>query len=95
MNSLIKDSFADLEKIRLEILQEKVQSGIFEFENEPKRQWTALRLEKPLLETLLILIEKESTQKVIKLETSSQACPVCKSNANGKYCSSCGQRLIY
>lgn len=92
---MIKDSFVDLEKIRLEILQEKIKSGICQFENEPKRQWTALRFEKPLLKTLLTLIEKETTQKVIKIETSSQACPACKSNVNGKYCSSCGQRLHY
>ncbi len=38
---------------------------------------------------------EETPQKVIKTDTSSQACPVCKSDANWKYCSNCGQKLSY
>ncbi|MDY0395393.1 hypothetical protein ACFSMW_13360 [Virgibacillus halophilus] len=41
-------------------------------------------------------VAKQIPQKVVKIEgVSSQACPVCKSNVNGKYCSYCGQRLSY
>lgn len=41
-------------------------------------------------------VKKQIPQRVIKIEgVSSQACPVCKSNANNKYCSFCGQRLRY
>jgi hypothetical protein len=41
-------------------------------------------------------VEKQIPQKVIKIVgVSSQACPGCRSNANGKYCSSCGQKLSY
>lgn len=29
----------------------------------------------------------------IKTEAFMQACPVCKHEANGQYCSNCGQRL--
>lgn len=40
--------------------------------------------------------KKQIEQRVIKIkDVSSQACPVCKTNANGKYCSSCGQKLKY
>lgn len=40
--------------------------------------------------------EKQIAQRVIKIkDISSQACPVCKSNVNYKYCSSCGQKLKY
>jgi hypothetical protein len=60
-----KESFADLEKIRLDILKEKIQNGIDEFKSNPGQQWTELRFEKPLLETLLTLIEKEEDQNEI------------------------------
>jgi len=41
-------------------------------------------------------VKKQIPQRVIKIQgVSSQACPVCKSNVNGKYCSCCGQRLSY
>lgn len=53
------DSFVDLEKVRLEILQKKIQSGINEFKKNPGQQWTAMRLERPLLEKLLEIVEKE------------------------------------
>lgn len=54
-----RDAFADLEKVRLEILKRKVQDGINEINSNKGQQWTQLRLEKPLLMTLLNLIEKE------------------------------------
>lgn len=55
-----KDSFADLEKVRLSMLQEKLKNGIEEFESNQGQKWAQIRLEKPLLETLLTLVEKES-----------------------------------
>jgi len=57
------DVFMDLEKVRLEILQEKIQSGINEFKQNKGIQWTTLRCEKVLLETLLLLVEKEIERK--------------------------------
>lgn len=51
--------FADLEKVRLDILKRKIQDGINTFKENSGQQWTQIRLEKPLLETLLNLIEKE------------------------------------
>jgi hypothetical protein len=59
LKSLEKETFADLGKIRLEILKKKMQDGIKEFKDDPKKQWIPIRFEKPLLETLLDLIEKE------------------------------------
>jgi hypothetical protein len=92
---LKKESFSDLEKIRIDILQEKAQSGISDFKNAKGRQWTALRFEKPLLETMERITKKETAQKVIKTGNSSQACPNCGSNVNSYYCSVCGQKLSY
>jgi hypothetical protein len=41
-------------------------------------------------------VRKQMLQRVIKIEgVSSQACPTCKSNVNGKYCWFCGQKLRY
>lgn len=40
-------------------------------------------------------LEKRIPKKVIKTETSSQACPECKSNVRWKYCPNCGQKLDY
>lgn len=90
-----KDSFVDLEKVWIEILQGKVESGIGEFKDDYKRQWTEVRFERPLLEELLRIIEQQKPKKVIKTSTSSQACPVCRYNVNGKHCSNCGQRVSY
>lgn len=55
---LERDTFVDLEKIRIDILKQKTQEGLNEFHKNPSIQWTTLRLEKPLLETLLNLIEE-------------------------------------
>lgn len=54
-----KDTLVDLEKVRLEILKQKTQDGIDELNRNPKQQWTPLRLEKPILDTLLSLIERK------------------------------------
>ena len=54
------DMYADLEKVRLDILKRKIQDGIDKFNSNQGTQWTELRFEKPLLDTLLRLIEKES-----------------------------------
>jgi hypothetical protein len=55
-----KEAFVDLEKIRINILKEKIQNGIDEFKLNKGQQWTQIRFEKPLLETLLTLIEKDT-----------------------------------
>jgi hypothetical protein len=89
------ETFADLEKIRIEILKKKIQDGIKELNNDPKKQWTSIRFERPLLETIERLTNKEMAQKVIKTGNSSQACPNCGSNVSSYYCSVCGQKLSY
>lgn len=53
-----KEQFADLEQMKVDILKEKILSGLQEFKDNPKQQWTALRFEKPLLEKLLSSIEQ-------------------------------------
>lgn len=40
-------------------------------------------------------LQKQIPKNVIKTEKSSQACPVCRCNVNGNFCSNCGQRLNY
>lgn len=41
-------------------------------------------------------VQKQIPKKAIKMKgVSSQACPECKTNVNGKYCSFCGQRISY
>lgn len=54
-----RDVFADLEKVRLDILKRKIQSGIDEINENQGQQWAQLRFEKPLLETLLDLIKNK------------------------------------
>lgn len=56
---MAKDTFADLERVRLDILKRKLQDGIDEIKSNQGQQWTQIRFEKPLLETLLKLVEKE------------------------------------
>lgn len=46
-------------------------------------------------EVIIQALEKQIPKKVIKTETSSQACPECKSNVRWKYCPNCGQKLDY
>lgn len=53
------DTFADLEKVRLDILKRKIQDGIDEIKANPGQQWSQLRFERPLLETLLKQIESK------------------------------------
>ena len=57
------EGFADLEKIRLDVIQEKIKEGLVELEADPRKQWTTLCLEKPLLNTLLALVEEIITQR--------------------------------
>lgn len=52
-------------------------------------------LEKEVIQVARKALDKEIPQKVEKNEYSSQACPTCKTNVNGKYCSFCGQRISY
>jgi hypothetical protein len=55
---LENDKFADLEKVRLHILERKIQLGLDTFKENTGQQWTSIRFEKPLLETLLNLIKE-------------------------------------
>ena len=41
------------------------------------------------------LVEKDISKQVIRTETSSPACPICKHNVNNRYCGYCGQKLKY
>ena len=68
------EGFADLEKIRLDVLHEKIKEGLLEFEADPRKQWTTLCLEKPLLNTLIALVEEKITQKEgeIKYESNGR-----------------------
>lgn len=59
-----KDSFADLEKVRLNILKDKINEGLAEFKASPTIQWTPVRLEKPLLETLSKIISENEALKI-------------------------------
>jgi hypothetical protein len=62
-----------------------------------------IRGSQPVLEGIYDMFQKladfedrEEPKKVIKIEgVSSQACPMCMSNVNWKYCSNCGQRISY
>lgn len=48
------------------------------------------------LDLAIKALEKEMPKQVIKIKgVSSQACPICKSNVNWKYCPNCGQKLKY
>ncbi|MHB9924800.1 hypothetical protein [Clostridium botulinum] len=49
----------------------------------------------PYDELAIATLEKQVPKKVMRTKTISQACPVCKSAVNWKYCSNCGQRLTY
>ena len=58
--------------------------------------WTYRPSELEAAKLSIKALEKEIPLKVIKIEgVSSQACPVCKSNVNWKYCSNCGQKISY
>ena len=57
------EGFVDLEKIRLDLLHEKIKEGLLELTADPRKQWTALCLEKQLLNTLLTLVEQKITQR--------------------------------
>jgi hypothetical protein len=51
---------------------------------------------KEKLEEMIARSNKEVPQNAIKIKgVSSQACPICKSNVNWKYCSNCGQKISY
>lgn len=42
------------------------------------------------------MLEKQVPKQVVRIENvASQACPVCESKVNWKYCSNCGQKLVY
>lgn len=54
-----ESKFIDLEQIRLKILNEKLEKAMREFSTDSKIQWTSMRLEKPLLETLISLVNEK------------------------------------
>lgn len=62
----IKESFADLEKVKIHILKGKILDGLDEFKKNKRQQWTELRFEKPLLVKLLSSIEQ--AERVEELE---------------------------
>lgn len=66
-----QNSFVDLEKVRLNILQNKIKVGLSEFECRPNIQWTSLKLEKPLLETLLTKVDEKSLPLTFAKEDTS------------------------
>lgn len=51
--------FINLEQIRLKILNEKLEKAMKEFSTDSNIQWTSLRLEKPLMETLISLVNEK------------------------------------
>lgn len=53
-----KKEFSNLKKIRLEILQEKLNEGLYQFEKNPNKQWIPLKLEKPLVKELSEIVEQ-------------------------------------
>lgn len=67
------DTFADFEKLRLEILERKIQGGIDEIKANRGQQWTQIRFEKPLLETLLNLIEQVETLELAQEKIKAMA----------------------
>jgi len=59
---LNKDTFIDLEKVRLECIQEKIEEGLQKFEGNHRKQWVDVRFSKPLLEALLDIVKKEGSR---------------------------------
>lgn len=56
----------------------------------------SLGINEDKVKELIKRANKEIPMGIIKIEgVSSQACPVCKTNVNGKYCPGCGQRIKY
>jgi|GEM_PF-6208688 len=52
-------------------------------------------LRKEHAEAALTALNKQISRKVVKTETSSQVCPICKNTVNRAYCGTCGQLLHY
>ena len=48
-----------------------------------------------IIAIIMLALEKQIPLKVIKTNTVSQACQVCKFSVNWKYCPECGQKLEY
>ncbi len=59
-----KSSFADLDKVKLEELEEKIIAGIIEIEMDPRKQWAAPMMSKPLLEKALELVQRSAKFKI-------------------------------
>ena len=59
------DPYCDLDRLRTSILIERVELGLEELWNEPKKQWVDIRLERPLLEKLLLLLNDEFNEKEV------------------------------
>jgi hypothetical protein len=63
------EAFANLEKIRHNIIKETVQNGIEDFKKNPGKQEVLLRFSQPVLKTLLTLIEKKIETDEIEEES--------------------------
>lgn len=48
-----------------------------------------------ILNEVTALKDRENSMKAVSTDDCSQACPICKSPVNWKYCSHCGQRIGY
>lgn len=97
-----KDNFVDLEvdleDLRLGILQDEVSSKINDFKERPTMLWNQLRLSKPVLETLLLTIEKQIPKKTtpIQCEELEYMCECGYKytySFKPNYCCYCGQKL--
>jgi len=78
----IGEPFADLEKIKINILKGKILDGLDEFKSNKRQQWTELRFEEPLLVKLLFSIEQ--AERVETLENREEVRKV-GAEANSKY----------
>nr|DAM13523.1 MAG TPA: hypothetical protein [Caudoviricetes sp.] len=91
-----EDRFVGLEELRFEYLREKISNALMEFDGKPLKEWETLKLEKPILETMLIAVEKQIPEKPYKID--GWHCGVCKkriytTSIKPIYCSNCGQKL--
>lgn len=60
----------------MKIIKEKIDAGLKEFKNRPGIQWASLPLEKPLLESLLKIMQENESMKaeLIHLRAVAENC---------------------
>lgn len=94
----------NLEEIRLEELNKLILRALEHFEDNPGICWTQIPMEKPLWETLQLLIEKQILKRPDFQDNDHESwgeCPVCgesipeyiEENETECYCLGCGQKL--